>query len=290
MHPPHRKRMQRHEIPGGVRFITCSCQRHLPLLRNPAICLILLEAMARARAKFSLEIFAWVLMPEHIHLLLRPPEHGELAPALKSLKLSVSMRVIARWREIDAPILARIADGHGRPRHWQKGGGFDRNVRDDCEFRRPRDKQGAVYSSQPGGAGTGREAGGLAMVERALVDGASGRGVPVRPAPGRPRHVGGMGGVQMRVRLIRHRSTDLSKQRSDGTKACCQPGNDPGWCSWIPSRSNSCRRRPPVFVADQTPGVRMRGGPVGECPRNRRCGKVAELPRRAGLGGRVAVG
>ncbi len=128
--------MRRREIPGGVRFITCSCQRRLPLLRNPAICLIFLEAMARARAKFSLEIFAWVLMPEHIHLLLRPPEHGALAPALKSLKLSVSMPVIARWREIDAPILARITDGQGRPRYWQKGGGFDRNVRDEYEFRR----------------------------------------------------------------------------------------------------------------------------------------------------------
>ncbi|MBK7404163.1 MAG: transposase [Phycisphaerales bacterium] len=212
--PPHRKRMQRREIPGGVRFITCSCQRRLPLLRNPAICLIFLEAMARARAKYSLEIFAWVLMPEHTHLLLRPPEHADLAPALKSLKLSVSMRVFPRWREIDAPLLARITGEHGRPRYWQKGGGFDRNVRDTHEFRHPKDKQGAVYSQEPRGAGPGRAAAGLGVVERAVVDGEQRRGVPVRPAPGRPRHVGGMGGVQVRVRRIRHRSTDLSKQRS----------------------------------------------------------------------------
>jgi len=133
---PHRKRMRRREEPGGVRFITFSCQRRLPLLDNPEICRLFLEALAGVGAEFSLGIFAWVLMPEHVHPLLRAPEHGELAPALKSLKLSVSVRVLARWREIDAPILVRIVDAHGRPRYWQKGGGFDRNVRDEHEFRR----------------------------------------------------------------------------------------------------------------------------------------------------------
>ncbi|MCW5775770.1 MAG: transposase [Phycisphaeraceae bacterium] len=134
--PTYRKPMRRRDIPGGVRFITFSCRRRLPLLRSAVICRVVLEAMARARTRFSLEIFAWVLMPEHVHLLLRPPEGGVLAPALKSLKLSVSMRVIARWREIEAPILSRILDADGCPRYWQKGGGFDRNVRDEHEFLR----------------------------------------------------------------------------------------------------------------------------------------------------------
>ena len=58
------------------------------------------------------------------------------------------------------------------------------------------------------------------MVERALVDGASGRGVPVRPAAGRPRRVGGMGGVQVSVRRIMEGSTDLSKQRSVARDRC----------------------------------------------------------------------
>ena len=116
--------------------------------------------------------------------------------------------------------MARRTDGHGRPRYWQKGGGFDRNVRDEHERRRPQSNQGVVYSQRPRGAGVGRAAGGLAVVERALADGASGRGAPVRPAAGRPRHVGGMGGVQVSVRRIREGSTDLSKQRSVARVRC----------------------------------------------------------------------
>ncbi|MCG3122635.1 MAG: hypothetical protein GIKADHBN_01027 [Phycisphaerales bacterium] len=128
--------MKRWEVPGGVRFITCSCQRRLPLFSNPGIAGLFVDAMVRARRKFGLELFAWVVMPEHIHMLVRPAESVPLGPALHSLKMTVSKRVIPRWVARRASILDRIADGQGRPRFWQKGGGFDRNVRDDGEFCR----------------------------------------------------------------------------------------------------------------------------------------------------------
>ena len=40
----------------------------------------------------------------------------------------------ARWRELRAPILARITDAQGRLRFWQRGGGYDRLVYVDGEF------------------------------------------------------------------------------------------------------------------------------------------------------------
>ena len=40
------------------------------------------------------------------------------------------------WLELDAPIVDRIRTTSGRLRFWQKGGGFDRNVRNLGEFRR----------------------------------------------------------------------------------------------------------------------------------------------------------
>ncbi len=75
-------------------------------------------------------------MPEHAHLLMRPRENAPLDRALLFLKMSVAQRVINRWRELDAPILKKIHDPDGSPRFWQKGGGFDRNVRDEGEFAR----------------------------------------------------------------------------------------------------------------------------------------------------------
>ena len=80
-------------------------------------------------------------MPEHVRLLVRPPmlesrEQADLARLLKSLEMSVSRRVLARWSELNAPILRKLDDGDGRARFWQKGGGFDRTVRNRAEFCR----------------------------------------------------------------------------------------------------------------------------------------------------------
>lgn len=133
---PIRKRMRRREIPGGIRFVTFSCQGRLPLLGNPAIRDVLASRLAEARREHGFELFAWVVMPEHVHLMVRPRRGTRLDAALRSLKTSVARRVVARWKRIDAPILGRIRTSSGALRFWQKGGGFDRNVRDLGEFRR----------------------------------------------------------------------------------------------------------------------------------------------------------
>ena len=75
-------------------------------------------------------------MPEHVHLLVRPRSDARLDDALRSLKTSIAKRVVARWRELGAPVLSQITTSTGTVRFWQKGGGFDRNVRDLPEFCR----------------------------------------------------------------------------------------------------------------------------------------------------------
>lgn len=131
-----RKRLVRCEIPGGVRFVTFSCQRRLPLFGHPAIRDLFARELAAARLAHGFQLFAWVVMPEHVHMLLRPAPGETLDAPLRSLKTAVAKRVIHRWRELQAPILDEIRTGSGQPRFWQKGGGFDRNVRDEAEFCR----------------------------------------------------------------------------------------------------------------------------------------------------------
>jgi putative transposase len=131
-----RKRMRRHEVPAQSRFITFSCYRRLPLLGNPLIRDLFVRTMVTARLKFNIQLFAWVVMPEHAHLLVHPGANGRLAPALRSMKTSIAKQVIERWRTLQAPILREILTTQGRPRFWQTGGGFDRNVRDTSEFVR----------------------------------------------------------------------------------------------------------------------------------------------------------
>jgi putative transposase len=44
------------------------------------------------RQRYSFFITAYVVMPEHVHLLISEPEHGSLARALQAVKLSVTVK------------------------------------------------------------------------------------------------------------------------------------------------------------------------------------------------------
>jgi len=53
-------------------------------------------ALERVRRSYRLRVFGYVIMPEHVHLLLSEPERDTLADAIKSLKQGVSRRFIGK--------------------------------------------------------------------------------------------------------------------------------------------------------------------------------------------------
>jgi putative transposase len=128
--------MRRREHHGDIRFITFSCERRLPLLGSPDARDIFVRSLREVRTRSGMELFAWVAMPEHVHLLVRPPEGLALALILKSLKLSATQRLLRFLTVARDPLAREILRPDGSPRVWQKGGGFDRNVRSDAEFQR----------------------------------------------------------------------------------------------------------------------------------------------------------
>ncbi len=94
-----------------------------------------MERLAYARELHRFQIFAWVIMPEHVHLMLLPrlPDHP-VSAILTSLKQPFAREVIARWRKLDAPVLNRLIHSRGETRFWLRGGGYVRNTRADGEF------------------------------------------------------------------------------------------------------------------------------------------------------------
>lgn len=129
-----RKRMKRREEPGGNRSITFSCERRAALMAEPSIRAIFAQSLAALHRQRHFELFAWVAMPEHAHLLVRPATGLSVDRILVSLKLAIAKRALARWREDEAAFLREVQRPDGTLRFWQKGGGFDRNVRDMAEF------------------------------------------------------------------------------------------------------------------------------------------------------------
>ncbi len=124
------KTLRRYDIPGHLRFLTFSCYHQLPLFKNDAIKNVFVQRLAVVRKQQSIGVIAWVIMPEHIHLLIQPKSHDvSMAKILQSIKGPVAQHVILRWRTINANrVLGQITTPNGQLRFWQVGGGYDRNV------------------------------------------------------------------------------------------------------------------------------------------------------------------
>ncbi|HMN41571.1 MAG TPA: transposase [Phycisphaerales bacterium] len=135
---PHRKRLRRRETGYTPRFLTFSCYHRLPLLGTPALRWVFVDALQHAHAKGRFQLIAWVVMPEHLHLMIRPLPGVKWAPIAAGLKTSVAKRILKHWknRRPPAPILARLHDARGDLHFWQPGGGFDRNVRSEAELEK----------------------------------------------------------------------------------------------------------------------------------------------------------
>ena len=127
-----RKRRRRFDEPGHARELTFSCYHGYQFLSRDRTRLWFLEELESARRKWSFDLWAYVLMPEHVHVLICPRgaklEAGKIAGQIKE---SVARRAIAHI-EANAPEwLSRITVREGqriRRRFWQPGGGYDRNV------------------------------------------------------------------------------------------------------------------------------------------------------------------
>ncbi len=128
----HRVRV---EDPGDVRFLTFSCFGRLPLFLNDSIKARFVERLSAARDQHGFALLGWVIMPEHVHLLLWPKlPSSPVNRILRSLKQPFAQEVLERFRERNAPVLPRLIDSRGVSRFWLRGGGYDRNIRSDQEF------------------------------------------------------------------------------------------------------------------------------------------------------------
>jgi putative transposase len=102
------KRFQKAE---ALHFVTFSCFHRLPLLEAPQSKHIFEAVLEETGARHQARIYTYVLMPEHVHLLINEPPAILVAQFLKALKQTTSRRLKC-----------------DRERFWQERY-FDRNIR-----------------------------------------------------------------------------------------------------------------------------------------------------------------
>ena len=113
--------LRRYQQSHQTHFVTFSCYDRRPGFRSPATYNLFLTCLEEMRQRFDLRIYGYVVMPEHVHLLISEPKHKTLAGALHFLKLSFSKRLPKRKAGFSGPF-------------WQARY-YDRNVRDAEEFQ-----------------------------------------------------------------------------------------------------------------------------------------------------------
>ncbi len=83
-------RLKRYQQAQDIHFITFSCHQRLPYLAASESKNIVEQQLERTRARHGARIYAYVLMPEHVHLLINESFAVPLAMFLKSLKQETS--------------------------------------------------------------------------------------------------------------------------------------------------------------------------------------------------------
>lgn len=124
-------------------FVTFSCRHRQAHFVSPELFELFVQCLEEMRLRFDMCVYGYVVMPEHVHLLLSEPAQVRLAEALHFLKLSFAKRArrlrfpLAQATETQVSAQRAGANlGHTRPSStlfWEKRY-HDRNVRDHDEF------------------------------------------------------------------------------------------------------------------------------------------------------------
>ena len=127
----YRKTRQALNIPGEAHGVTFSCYGRRQFLSKDRTRHYFLDALELMRRQHSVHIWAYVIMPEHVHLILSPAtDRYDMDAVLRTVKLSVSRRALHYLRTKNPAGLQQLSTGqkHAPYRFWLAGGGYDRNV------------------------------------------------------------------------------------------------------------------------------------------------------------------
>ena len=113
--------------------LTFSCCQRMQLLTDDLWRKMLSNSIDRAMTRYRFRLVAFVIMPEHAHLLVDPLEQQpKLDRLLGAIKRPFSFRIKVLLQAADSPVLQKltIRERPGRMvfRFWQEGPGYDRNL------------------------------------------------------------------------------------------------------------------------------------------------------------------
>ena len=95
-----------HRFYGGrdLHFLTFSCYHRQPFFTDATRCDLFLKILERVRLRYRLVVLGYVVMPEHVHLLVSEPQRATLSTVIQALKLGF-VRSLAIFSNPEAAVV-----------------------------------------------------------------------------------------------------------------------------------------------------------------------------------------
>jgi putative transposase len=129
---PIRKRIHHWNTPGHAHELTFSCYRRQDYFSDGKACELFMDEVGKAREFYSFRLWAYVIMPNHVHLLIWPVlEKYDISKILSGIKGVMAKQYRKYLLETSSANHGGFLTGTGETASftfWQPGGGFDRNL------------------------------------------------------------------------------------------------------------------------------------------------------------------
>ena len=102
-----------------LHFITCSCYRRLPLFRTARSRDAFLAILEQTRQRYRFVVVGYVVMPEHIHLLITEPEVGTPSTVMQVLKQRSARALLPNKKRSDPRQRSLFTNASLRTPFWQ---------------------------------------------------------------------------------------------------------------------------------------------------------------------------
>jgi len=112
-------RLKRYQEAGHLHYVTFTCYHRNKYLNSASARDVFEQTLERVRRWYNLAIIGYVVMPEHVHLLLSEPERSSLAVALQMLKQISSRKLHKMGGPRFRPVLAKRGEQMNQT-VWQK--------------------------------------------------------------------------------------------------------------------------------------------------------------------------
>jgi len=122
-------KLRRYYGKGDLHFLTFSCCRRLPLLGSVRARNLFLRKLREVRGRYGFAVVGYVVMPEHVHLLIGEPRKGTPSIVLQALKQSVSREMRRKRRKVSpAQLSLQFSDRVAELRRFWQSRFYDFNV------------------------------------------------------------------------------------------------------------------------------------------------------------------